>query len=103
MSSFDPHVSFEHMPSVVWAWTIKQPSICLSVEPSVIVRPVGVANETRLIRVSPPEQSVAHRAGIEVRSRIHHGWVTPCDFLMAQGGVEIIRDPRFQPLKVNID
>ena len=91
------------MGPIVGARPVEESAIGLPIEPPIVERPVGEAHEARLARAATRQQRLAHRAGVEVRRRPHRRRVTPGDFLVAQGRVEVVRDSRLQPVEVRID
>ena len=64
---------------------------------------VGEADEPGVVRPVAFQQRVTHRAGIESRSSFHGCRITPRDFLMAQGRVEVIPNARLEPVEIDID
>ena len=98
-----PYVPLEHMRPVVGAFLVEQLCFRFPIEPSVIEWPVGVANETSPVRPAAPEQRVAHLVGVEPCCALHHAWIEPRDFFMAQSCVKVIGDASFEPVEIGID
>ena len=98
-----PQVPLEHMGPIIGARPVEEPTIRLPIEPPIVERPVREAHEARLARAATRQQRITHRAGFEVRRRPHRRGVTPGNFLVAQGRVEVVRDSRLQPVEVRID
>ena len=84
------------MGSVIGARPVKQPTVRFPIEPAVVERAVGEADEPAFVRPAAREQGVARLAGVEPRCRFHRGRIAAGDLLVRQGRVEIIPYARFQ-------
>ena len=91
------------MLPVVGARPIEQDAVPLPIEPAVVERPVGDADEPGLVRPPAIQQRVAHRAGVEPRGCLHHARIAPRDFVVAQSCIEVVGYARPQPVEIDID
>ena len=101
----EPEVSRGYMWAVVGARAGQQSGIRLPVEPSVVERPVGAPDEPGFARPAAQQPRIAYRTGFErYRCRVpHRGRIASCDIFMAQLRIEVIRDPRLQPVEIDVD
>ena len=91
------------MRLVVGALLVEQFRVRFPVEPAIVERPVGEADEAGIGRSATCAQCVAHFAGVEPRRGLHHTRIAPRDFFMAQSSVKVIGDADPEPVKIDID
>ena len=95
------------MRHVVGYWTHQAVSYpCFPIEPAIIERPVGEADESVINR--PAALSSASRTDRASRTAnpdelFISSRIKPCDLFMAQSCVEVIGDPRLESVEIDID
>ena len=98
-----PPISLEHMGPVVGTWTIEQATIPLPIEPAIVERPVGETDETAFGRPAARDQRIADCSGIKPRRGLHHARIAACNLFMTHICIEVIGDPRLEPVQIDVD
>ena len=98
-----PHVPLEHMGPVVCALLVKQFRFRLPIEPAIVERPVGETDETAFGRPAARDQRIADCSGIKSRRGLHHARIAARNLFMTHICIEVIGDPRLEPVQIDID
>ena len=88
------------MRPVIGALLVEQQTIRFPIEPAIIERPVGEADESGINRPAAFEQRIPYRTGVEPRRGLHRARIAPCDFFVVQTLIEIIGDSHLESVEI---
>ena len=98
-----PPISLEHMGPVACALLVEQFRFRLPIEPAIVERPVGETDKTVFGRAAAREQRIADCSGIKPRRGLHHARIAARDLFMAHICIEVIGDPRLEPVQIDVN
>ena len=86
------------MRPVIGAFLVKEFRVAFPIEPAFVERPVGETHETVFARAASGPEHVAHGSRVVARRRLHYARVTPAHFFMAHPRIEVVAEPRLEPV-----
>ena len=103
LSGGQPWISPEHMRFVFCTLFVQKFCFGFPIEPTVVERSICEADEACLNGATSLKQLLASGTSVEPSGILHYTRIASSDVLRAQGGIEIVSDPRLEPVEIYID